>query len=673
MQYLWIHSIRCNIMGILFACIVVCTAVTPVYAQGNISTHNSEITTASNAEPTSPLWRISIQPVRMDSPRDTFITFQRITRELEAALLVYWKKQNRENASRITFLLLQFGQLTDLSSVPKASRLKAASDMIASLLDIMGRIDPPSSENIPSTRAFFDDETLEKWRIPETPITIDRVKEGPREGEFLFGPRTVTVAKTFYQQIQHLPLRSTIGLTSWHHTLSQLHGPMIPLGFVSALPDRLKHIWLDTAVWKILIVIIVSVLAIFLLYLWRRIINLWVPKSRIGVRFNRLFLPMAIILVVLILKAFFSSEVIVLGAFAEIVFFATTLVISFTVVWGFWLLIMMFFEWIIILSPKILDKSLDANLLRLCARFIAIVGGMLILAHGAQDIGIPVLGVMAGLGVGGLGVALAIRPTMENLISGLVLYADRPVRIGDYCNFGSHAGTVESIGMRSTQIRALDRTLISVPNATFADMKIINWAQCDMMLIRTMVGLRYETDPDQLRYVLAKIREMFHAHPKIDRDTIRVRFVGYGASSLDVEIRVYALAREWNEFYAIREDVLLRVNEIVNESGTSFAFPSQTVYMGRDRGLDKDRSDEALNKVDSWRRSGQLPFPKLSASKKEQLEDTLDYPPVGSPDAISSKKRSTEVSESLSAEPLSAEPKNKDSGKAKKQAEPERQ
>jgi MscS family membrane protein len=147
----------------------------------------------------------------------------------------------------------------------------------------------------------------------------------------------------------------------------------------------------------------------------------------------------------------------------------------------------------------------------------------------------------------------------------------------------------------------------------------------------------------------------------------------YGASSLDVEIRVYALAREWNEFYAIREDVLLRVNEIVNESGTSFAFPSQTVYMGRDRGLDKDRSDEALNKVEFWRRSGQLPFPKLSASKMEQLEGTLDYPPVGSPDAISSKNRPTEVSESPSAEPLSAEPKNKDTGSAKKQAEPERQ
>lgn len=274
---------------------------------------------------------------------------------------------------------------------------------------------------------------------------------------------------------------------------------------------------------------------------------------------------------------------------------------------------------------------------------------------------------MAGLGVGGLGVALAIRPTVENLIGGLVLYMDRPVRIGDYCSFGSHTGIVESIGMRSTQIRALDRTLVSVPNATFADMEIVNWAQCDMMLIRTTVGLRYETDPDQLRYVLVKMREMFHAHPKIDRDTIRVRFVGYGASSLDVEIRVYALTQEWNNFYAIREDVLLRVNEIVKESGTGFAFPSQTVYMGRDDGLDKDRSEAALEKVKSWRRSGQLPFPKLSASRMEKLAGTLDYPPFGSPDARSSKTQPTGASE-----PLSAEPQTEDTGNTEEQSEPER-
>ena len=111
-----------------------------------------------------------------------------------------------------------------------------------------------------------------------------------------------------------------------------------------------------------------------------------------------------------------------------------------------------------------------------------------------------------------------------------------------------------------------------MPNAQFADMQIVNWARCDQMLIAQTIGLRHETDADQLRHVLAKIREMFHGHPRIDSETVRVRFVGYGASSLDLDIRVYARTHEWNDFYAIREDVLFRIKDIVEQSGTGFAF-----------------------------------------------------------------------------------------------------
>jgi MscS family membrane protein len=143
---------------------------------------------------------------------------------------------------------------------------------------------------------------------------------------------------------------------------------------------------------------------------------------------------------------------------------------------------------------------------------------------------------------------------------------------------------------------------------------------------------------------------MFVAHPKIGNDTVRVRFVGYGSSSLDIEIRVYALTRDWSEFYAIQEDVFLRVGEIVDDAGTSFAFPSQTLYLGRDIGLDAERGDKVSQQVQSWRRTGQLPFPHMARSRREQLADTLDYPPRGSPDA-----RHPEILDAEEAEPLSKE------------------
>jgi MscS family membrane protein len=167
-----------------------------------------------------------------------------------------------------------------------------------------------------------------------------------------------------------------------------------------------------------------------------------------------------------------------------------------------------------------------------------------------------------------------------------------------------------------------------------------------------VIGLRYETSDDQLRYVLAMIREMFYGHPRIDSDTVRVRFVAYGPSSLDIEFRVYAKTREWNDFYAIQEDVLLRISAIVKQAGTGFAFPSHTVYVAKDDGLDADLEETAKREVAQWRSTGQLPFPRFAAAKLKGLEGKLDYPPRGSPDFRTTKEDFEEGKERLSVEPL---------------------
>jgi len=146
-----------------------------------------------------------------------------------------------------------------------------------------------------------------------------------------------------------------------------------------------------------------------------------------------------------------------------------------------------------------------------------------------------------------------------------------------------------------------------------------------------------------------KFREMLHAHPKIDSESVRVRFADFGQSSLDIGVRIYALTRDFNEYHAIREDVLLRMSEIVKKSGSGFAFPSQTLYMGRDDGLDVERGEKATKEVESWRKAGKLPFPRLTADRIEQLKGTLDYPPRGSVEAGSIAAQVWETSEGLSA------------------------
>ena len=250
-----------------------------------------------------------------------------------------------------------------------------------------------------------------------------------------------------------------------------------------------------------------------------------------------------------------------------------------------------------------------------------------------QLFGFNVTTIVAGLGIGGIAVALAAQKTIENLFGGLTMMADKPVRIGDYCRFGDKEGWVEDIGLRSTRVRTLARTIISVPNAEFSNVQIENLTARDRMRFFTTLNLRYETTPDQMRHVLVGLRALFGGHPKVGPEMLRVRFAAFGAASLDIEINAYVMTADVDEFLAIREDLLLRIMDCVTQAGTGFAFPSQTVYMARDRGLDAERARGAEQATRALRAQGKLPFPNFTREETDALTDTLDYPPEGSPSA----------------------------------------
>jgi MscS family membrane protein len=179
----------------------------------------------------------------------------------------------------------------------------------------------------------------------------------------------------------------------------------------------------------------------------------------------------------------------------------------------------------------------------------------------------------------------------------------------------------------------------TIPNATFSDMKITNLTLRDRMLVNPTLSLRYETTPDQLRYALAKLRELLLAHPRVTPDPARVRFGGFGDCSLNVDVFAYVNTQDWNEFLAIREDLHLRMMDIVAESGTGFAFPSRTLYFARDKGLDAARSDHSEEEVQRWRAEHKLPFPEFDLEFRKARTDTLDYPPDGSSSPTSDKPR----------------------------------
>ncbi len=237
---------------------------------------------------------------------------------------------------------------------------------------------------------------------------------------------------------------------------------------------------------------------------------------------------------------------------------------------------------------------------------------------------------LAGLGIGGLAIGFGAQKTIENLFGGVSVLADEVFRVGDVCRFGDRTGVVEDIGLRSTRIRTEDRTLLAIPNGTVATINLENFSRRDKILLKTNLGLRPESKADHVRFVVAGIRKLLYSHPKVETQTVRVRLTDIAGSSLNVEVVSYILTRDFNEFSAVREDLLLRMMDVVEDAGGSLALPSQTLYISRDAGLEKEKAENATKKIAELRDGNKLPFPDYHQDDISSFKGSIQYPPAES-------------------------------------------
>jgi MscS family membrane protein len=230
---------------------------------------------------------------------------------------------------------------------------------------------------------------------------------------------------------------------------------------------------------------------------------------------------------------------------------------------------------------------------------------------------------LAGLGIGGLAIGFGAQQTIANLFGGVSVLGDEVIRVGDVCKFGDRTGTVEDIGLRSTRVRTEERTLLAIPNGTVATINVENLSRRDKMLFKTVLGLHLDTSQQRLRSVLSEIRRVLGSNPKIENRTIRVRLVELGSSALSVELACYVLTREFDEFAAVREGVLLQIMNLVEDSGAKLASPSQTLYLNQDSGLDKNKTKAALQPIADSSHGGNSPSRSAANQDRdgEQSED----------------------------------------------------
>jgi MscS family membrane protein len=224
----------------------------------------------------------------------------------------------------------------------------------------------------------------------------------------------------------------------------------------------------------------------------------------------------------------------------------------------------------------------SAAVLRLIRRVINVLIFFAALLFALHHFGVDPTAALAGLGVGGIAVALAAQKTLENVIAGVSLIADQAVRVGDTLKIGDVVGTVVDVGLRSTSIRTMDRTVVSVPNGQIANMSLEILSVRDKFWFHPMIGLRYETSPVQLRSITTGIRDLLVQHSSLDSGSLRVNFLRLSAFSLDIEIFAYVFAVDWVDFLRIQEELLLGVIDIVHQAGAEVAFPSHTSYLSAD-------------------------------------------------------------------------------------------
>jgi MscS family membrane protein len=234
---------------------------------------------------------------------------------------------------------------------------------------------------------------------------------------------------------------------------------------------------------------------------------------------------------------------------------------------------------------------------------------------------------VAGLGIGGLALALGAQKTLENLISGITLVADDVFAIGDECVIDGRSVTVQEIGLRSLIVRAREGTQMSFPNGMLAQVGIENVSRREKSLLWTTLVISYETSLTQVRCVIARVREMLYSHSRLEQESARFRLTSMTSVGYEVELFGFVQSANGAEMAAIREDVFFRIADIVEAEGAVWAIPSQLTFLSRKQQVDAKKEADAAHIVEGWQSKNDDPFPDLSAQRLAQLRGTIAYPP----------------------------------------------
>ncbi len=474
-----------------------------------------------------------LEPADTSSPGATLRSF--LTSMHEVYLVSRKEGRSAETREERVALANQALRCLDLSEVPPAVRRSVAKESGVLLKETLDRVELPPESEWPDLDA---EPQLNKWSIPHTEITLVRIKEGPREGEFLFSADTVERVPEFHERIKNRPYvtRETVTPDFYLMFMSE-PGWMIPRGWIQSLPTGLRERWMGQAVWQwmgILVTLLAAAILMLLLYfIGRR--RAKKAQSDLLRYLVTLIFPITAMLVPLAARYFLISQLQIYGLL--VVWISVALQVVFLI--GLVVFLMSLGNRLaeaIIATPWVAPGGLDAQLTRLICRVLSMIAAFIALLEGGRHLGIPLTTLLTGAGVGGLAIALAAQDTLKSILGSMMIMLDKPYRVGERIVAKGFDGVVDEIGLRSTKIRLLNGHEASIPNEEMARASIENIGRRPHIRNAFTVELPADTAPEKTRLAVEILRGIVKDHEAMNEDFpprvfLRdVKLVGIGIS-----------------------------------------------------------------------------------------------------------------------------------------------
>lgn len=483
---------------------------------------------------------------------------------------LHWQQQGHQNLDRV-ILPFQTANKTTEEKVELATKLRK-------VLDARGLL--VVYENVPNNPNYSDSLSgLKQYILFDELPEVYLLK---LNDEWIFSDATIEQIPTLYQA-----------------TFS---------GVIEALLDQLpewtKNEWLGIEIWQYLAVFFWLLIGIILRKIFEFVLDNYIRRITKKTRFtwdddllDGVERPSGFIfLMTFFLISYTNLQLSVtvnmyLSAILEIA-------ISVGFVWLFYNLADVFAKYLTVITSKT-ENTLDDQLVPLIRKtlrfFIVVMGVILVL----QNNGYNVASLIAGLGIGGLAVALAAKDTLANFFGSVTIFADRPFKIGDWIKVGSVEGTVEEVGFRTTRVRTFYNSLVSVPNSQVATTDIDNYGMRQYRRLKTVLNLTYSTTPEQMEAFVEGLKAIVKANKNFRQDFYEIHFNAFGAHSLDVLVYVFFNVPDWSTELQQRHNFLLEVLRLAKEVGVEFAFPTQTLHVDsffkdQARKVGESRTEEEL-------------------------------------------------------------------------------